>query len=132
MSAGLQMRRLWWALGLALLLTITALSLLPIRGPDLGLPQGDKWHHALAYLVLTTYFGQLLLPDLRSRFVLVLALLGYGIAIELAQSHAPGRAGRSRRQWARHCARLAAAGQPARSLAGRHRHAAQRRRTIHG
>ena len=78
-------------LGGLLLLAIVALSLLPIRGPDLGLPQGDKWHHAFAYLVLTLYFGQIADPDWRARGVLVLGLLGYGIAIELAQSFTPSR-----------------------------------------
>ncbi len=91
MSASLRLHRLWWVLGGLLLLSIAALSLLPIRGPDLGLPQGDKWHHAFAYLVLTLYFGQLVATGWRTRFVLVLGLLGYGIAIELAQSFTPAR-----------------------------------------
>lgn len=91
MSAPLRLQRLRWVLGGLLLLSIAALSLLPIRGPDLGLPQGDKWHHAFAYLVLTLYFGQLVAQGWRPRFVLVLGLLGYGIAIELAQSFTPTR-----------------------------------------
>ena len=91
MNAPLHHARLWWVIGGLMLLMIAALSLLPIRGPDLGLPQGDKWQHALAYLVLTLYFGQIVAAGWRSRFVLVLGLFGYGIAIELAQSFTPAR-----------------------------------------
>lgn len=91
MSASLRLQRLWWVLGGLLLLSIAALSLLPIAGPDLGLPQGDKGQHALAYLVLTLYFGQILGADWHSRFGLVLGLFGYGMAIELAQSFTPAR-----------------------------------------
>lgn len=91
MSTALHHPRLWWTLGGLLLLAITALSLLPLRGPDLGLPQGDKWHHALAYLVLTAYFGQLVETGWRERLALVLGLMGFGIAIELAQSFTPTR-----------------------------------------
>jgi VanZ family protein len=89
--APLQHHRYWWALGGLLLAAIATLSLLPIHGPDLGLPQGDKWQHAFAYLVLTSYFGQLVASGWRNRFVLVLGLLGYGIGIELAQSFTPAR-----------------------------------------
>lgn len=85
------LRSLWWSLGIALLLLITALSLLPIRGPDLDLPNGDKLNHALAYLVLMLYFGQLVGADWRRRAVVVAGLIGYGIAIELLQALLPLR-----------------------------------------
>jgi VanZ family protein len=62
-----------------------------VQGPDLGLPHGDKWHHALTYVVLTAYFGQLRESGWRQRLVLALALAGFGIAIELAQSLTPAR-----------------------------------------
>ncbi|GMU44309.1 MAG: hypothetical protein AMXMBFR25_22950 [Lysobacterales bacterium] len=66
---------------------IAALSLLPVRGPDLHLPNADKLHHALAYAVLMLYFGQLT----RRRALIAAALIGYGIAIELLQSQMPSR-----------------------------------------
>jgi VanZ family protein len=85
------LRTLWWSVGIALLLVITALSLLPIRGPDLDLPNSDKLNHALAYLVLMLYFGQLVGVNWRRRSAVVIGLLGYGIAIELLQALLPLR-----------------------------------------
>jgi VanZ family protein len=85
------LRTLWWSLGGALLALITALSLLPIRGPDLDLPNSDKLNHAIAYLVLMLYFGQLVGAQRRSRATVAAALIGYGIAIELLQALLPLR-----------------------------------------
>ena len=86
-----QRSRLWWSLGFALLALVTALSLLPIRGPDLDLPNGDKLNHALAYTVLMLYFGQLVGGVWRRRLAVAGGLLAYGIAIELLQSQLPPR-----------------------------------------
>lgn len=83
--------RLWWSLGFALLALVTALSLLPIRGPDLDLPNSDKLHHAFAYSVLMLYFGQLVGGGWRRRLGVVGGLLAYGITIELLQSQLPPR-----------------------------------------
>ena len=83
--------RLWWSLGFALLALITALSLLPIRGPDLDLPNSDKLNHALAYSVLMLYFGQLVGGGWRRRLAVAAGLLAYGIVIELLQSRLPPR-----------------------------------------
>jgi VanZ family protein len=83
--------RLWWSLGFALLALITALSLLPIRGPDLDLPNSDKLHHALAYSVLMLYFGKLAGAGWQRRLAVAGGLLAYGIAIELLQSQLPPR-----------------------------------------
>lgn len=83
--------RLWWSLGFALLALITALSLLPIRGPDLDLPNSDKLNHALAYSVLMLYFGQLVGGGWRRRLGVAGGLFAYGIAIELLQSQLPPR-----------------------------------------
>lgn len=80
-------RPLWWTLGALLLAAIAALSLLPLRGPELGIPASDKLHHALAYTLLMLYFGQLA----QSRLRVVTGLFGYGIAIELLQSQLPPR-----------------------------------------
>lgn len=85
------LRTLWWSLGAALLLAIAALSLLPIRGPDLDVPNSDKLNHAFAYIVLTLYFGQLVGAGWRRRGAVVLGLLAYGIGIEALQALLPSR-----------------------------------------
>jgi VanZ family protein len=85
------MRTLWWSLGFMLVALITALSLLPIRGPDLEIPSGDKLNHALAYIMLTLYFGQLVGDSLRRRLLVIAALIAYGITIEGLQSVLPPR-----------------------------------------
>ena len=87
----MKMRTLWWSLGFLLIALITALSLLPIRGPDLDIPSGDKLNHALAYIVLTLYFGQLVGTAVRRRLLVIAALIAYGVTIELLQSMLPPR-----------------------------------------
>lgn len=75
-----------WAFGVLLLAAIAALSLLPLSGPTLDVPNADKLHHALAYVCMTLYFGQL--TTVPRMFGL---LLGYGIGIELLQAQMPPR-----------------------------------------
>lgn len=82
----MSLRTGWWTLGIALIVLVTVLSLIPMGAPPVHIPNGDKLNHALAYITLTWWFGQLQAPRLRARTGLVLALLGYGVAIELAQS----------------------------------------------
>ena len=84
-----RLRRLWWFLGLVLLVAIAVLSLIPLRGPVIDVPSSDKLLHAFAYVVLTLYFGELV-GDGRLTRVLI-GLLMYGIAIELLQTLAPPR-----------------------------------------
>lgn len=98
-----QLRILWWSLGLVLLAIIVALSLLPISGPEINLPNSDKLNHALAYLVLTLYFGQLIGPRWRQRLLLIAALIAYGGAIEGLQSLLPPRTA----EWADMAANMA-------------------------
>lgn len=86
-----RLRALWWSLGIALLALITALSLLPLRGPQIDLPNSDKLNHAFAYIVLMLYFGQLVGTGLRQRVWVVAALISYGAAIECLQSVLPPR-----------------------------------------
>lgn len=83
----LEHRPLWWTLGAALLAVIAALSLLPLHGPDLELPNSDKLNHALAYTLLMLYFGQLA----RRRLLAAAGLLAFGVGIELLQSMLPAR-----------------------------------------
>lgn len=86
-----RLRILWWSLGAALLALITALSLLPLRGPQIDIPNSDKLNHAFAYVVLMLYFGQLVGNDLRRRLWVVALLIVYGAAIECLQSVMPPR-----------------------------------------
>ena len=86
-----KLRTLWWSLGFCLLALITALSLLPLRGPQIDLPSSDKLNHALAYIVLMLYFGQLVGNQPRRRLWVATALIGYGAAIECLQSVMPPR-----------------------------------------
>lgn len=90
-SSGLRWRRLWWTLGVLLLLVISVLSLMPLDGPVLDLPSSDKLLHAIAYVVLTLYFGQLAGPRGVGLARVLAGLLAYGIAIELLQSISPPR-----------------------------------------
>lgn len=84
-------RTLWWSIGILLLVAITLLSLLPIGGPDIDLPNSDKLNHMFAYVVLMLYFGQLVGSEGHRRLWLAVALFGYGAAIEGVQSLTPQR-----------------------------------------
>ncbi|MGE0582843.1 MAG: VanZ family protein [Steroidobacteraceae bacterium] len=75
--------RTWWiAGGILLALAIVVASL----APPADLPKvqlWDKFEHAFAFFVLAAWFGGVLRPD-RYRW-LALALVAFGVAIELAQ-----------------------------------------------
>ena len=81
---------LWLWLGRAAIAIVILLSLLP--GPALRhVPPGtDKLEHALAYLALTLWYGQLC-ADRRALALRALGLLALGGAIELAQALTPYR-----------------------------------------
>jgi len=85
------LRGLWWTLGIVMLVLITVLSIMPLRGTGIDLPNGDKLLHAFAYIVLSTYFGQLLGNGVQARIQLVAGLLAYGVMIELLQWQMPPR-----------------------------------------
>ncbi len=82
----LRWRGFWWGLGIALLAAIATLSLVSLQGPAIEVPNIDKLNHALAYIVLACYFGQL--TTLPRAFGM---LLGYGIGIEALQAQTPHR-----------------------------------------
>ncbi|MGD9599140.1 MAG: hypothetical protein AB7P94_06635 [Steroidobacteraceae bacterium] len=72
----------WFAGGILIAIAIAVLSLLP----SADLPQvqlWDKFEHSFAYLALAAWFGGVVRPDRYLRLALV--LLGFGIAIEIAQ-----------------------------------------------
>ena len=71
------------------LAAITVLSLLPLQ---FAVKSGvsDKIEHLVAYAALCA-FGHIGHPRRPAPFALVLAVIAYGIAIEIAQSFIPGR-----------------------------------------
>lgn len=75
-------RRLWLALGFALVAAVIVSSLMP-PGPPMRLTGFDKLAHGTAYLVLMVWFAGL--NARRAWLWVALALLAMGIALELAQ-----------------------------------------------
>ncbi len=76
-------RNLWVAVGWALVLTVTYLSLVP-SPPEVGGPLGDKGAHLLAYGSMMFWFGCLYTGPARASAAM--GLLTMGLALELLQS----------------------------------------------
>lgn len=79
------LRKVWLALGIAWLLAVWVLSLIPV--PPLAQEVNDKIEHATTYALLMLWWGQLGFPPMR----VVLALIAMGIGIEFAQGLTPYR-----------------------------------------
>jgi VanZ family protein len=79
----LRWRALWLALGWLWVAAIVWLSLTP-RPPEIDIPQGDKFAHALSYALLMFWFCQLHLSR-RARIGYALGFVAMGIAIEFVQ-----------------------------------------------
>ena len=78
----LRLRGLWLCVGVAIAVFIATMSLLPSRHlPDVNV--SDKIEHALAFLLLTFWFGSIVVR--RDFLWLALALLVFGGLIELVQ-----------------------------------------------
>ena len=76
-------RRLWLGVGWTLVLFVVYLSLTPAP-IELEIKQGDKVSHALAYLVLMSWFASIYgRPDQRARFAVGFILLG--VSLEFLQ-----------------------------------------------
>lgn len=80
LPAILQLRRLWYGCGAALLLAVGLLSLLPV--PDIVV--GDKLSHLVTYALLGAWFS-LLAARPGALVAVFFGLLGYGALIELLQ-----------------------------------------------
>ncbi len=91
MRARLKLIRLWYLLGGILLLLVAISSLMPV--PDVGV--GDKTAHVLTYALLCGWFS-LLAGDRRALVYTALALMGYGVLIEVLQ----GFTGYRHAEWA--------------------------------
>ncbi|MFT7772116.1 VanZ family protein [Roseateles sp.] len=87
-----EQRRLWRALFTLLLVAITWLALVPAPPPAIG-TGWDKSNHALAFGSLAFAGAWAWWPRPRQWGWLAAALLAYGGAIEIAQSHLPPRTG---------------------------------------
>ena len=82
----LRYRRLWFCAGVAIAIAVAVLSLMPGRHvPDVNV--SDKIKHFAAFTMLAFWFGSILVR--RDLPWIVLALLAFGGAIELAQEAMP-------------------------------------------
>lgn len=76
-------RRIWIALGLALIAAIWVLSLIPAP-PQVGLDHEDKMEHFLAYGTLMLWWAQIS-GRTRDRFIMAIAFVVMGVVIEFVQ-----------------------------------------------
>lgn len=83
MNKELKYTKLWLALGALLIAMIWYLSLTP-DPPDIGIDNGDKLGHFLAYGLLMGWFGQIYI-QLKPRLWLVLAFILMGVLLEVLQ-----------------------------------------------
>jgi VanZ family protein len=75
----------WWlGIGALMLLSVAALLLLPLRGPDFGPAYSDKLAHTLVFCILMTWFSGILQPRYRS--AIFASLLLFGTSMEWLQS----------------------------------------------
>lgn len=81
-----RLARLWWSLGIALVVLIAWLSLEKPSGGEALLP--DKIAHGVAYFVLAVWFLNLL-P--RWRASVLVAVIAYGGLLEILQGMTPYR-----------------------------------------
>ena len=79
----LRVRRLWLVLGWMLVLLVVYLSLTPAP-IALEIHQGDKFSHALAYLVLMSWFANLYETPVE-RISLTAGFIAMGITLEFVQ-----------------------------------------------
>ena len=77
------LRRLWLIAGIAILLLLWVLSLIP-QPPTFGVRNEDKLFHAIAYGGTMWWWGQYW-PSLRQRFQLAIVFTLMGIAVEFVQ-----------------------------------------------
>ena len=79
----LRFARLWLTLGWLLIALIVFLSLWS-KPPELGIEQGDKFAHVIAYATLMLWFANIY-PKKSDRIWLSLAFFAMGICLELLQ-----------------------------------------------
>jgi len=87
----IRFKALWFFTGVALIALVIYLSLTssPID-TGLNFPYEDKLYHALAYLALMGWFGQIY-HTVRQRNILAIAFITLGLSMEYMQSFDPNR-----------------------------------------
>ncbi len=83
-ASHLRYRRLWFAVGVLLVLVVLALSIMSLPSPVGGLMAQDKLLHVIAYAGLMGWFSQIFRHDL-TRLILVFSLIFMGIGVEFIQ-----------------------------------------------
>ena len=81
----MNMQRVWWALGVALLAAAIVICLMPIQGVAPSLEWNDKASHLLGHGTLALYFSGLV--PRRSWWKIFAWLLLMGVGIEFAQHY---------------------------------------------
>lgn len=80
----LKYRSVWLAGGWLLVSLIVYLSLTPHPPEPLSFPYADKLEHGFAYALLSLWFCQVY-QQLRQRVVVIVALIGLGVVMEIMQ-----------------------------------------------
>ena len=79
----LRLHGLWEAVGIGLVVTVVALSLLPLPAADLG-ANSDKLGHSLAYSSLMYWFA-MVYPAKRRHPALAICFVALGVGLEFLQ-----------------------------------------------
>ena len=83
---GFERSGLWLAIWFGLFGLVATGSLVPSDGlPEVSIAHFDKVQHFVGYAVLSTY-AVMLFARLRTQALMVLAIIGLGIALEVAQA----------------------------------------------
>jgi len=77
-------RRAWLAGGWLLVCLVAYFSLIPLPPQPVSFAHADKLEHGIAYTLLSLWFCQLYL-SIRSRTIVIAALIGLGIGLEFVQ-----------------------------------------------
>lgn len=80
----LKYHRIWLGVGWALIALVVYLSLTPQPPTPLTFDNADKVEHAFAYAAMSFWLCQVYVQA-RSRLIVVVALIGLGVAIEYVQ-----------------------------------------------
>ncbi len=83
-ASHLRYRRLWFAVGVLMVLAVLALSIMSLPAPVEKLMVQDKLLHTIAYAGLMGWFSQIFRHDL-TRLILVVGLICMGIGVEFIQ-----------------------------------------------
>ncbi len=86
----LRYQKVWLGLGLGHVCLVVYLSVADLALPQVDFSVGDKVNHLLAYGFLMGWFGQIVKVG-QGRWLLMVALCGLGVGMEVVQSALPHR-----------------------------------------